>query len=332
MKISKSLRFALVLVILAFVFPAFDSRVLGQSLPTLSVDNPSFNEDAGNGYFTVSLDAPAQADTFVSASLNMGEGTATYPDEFSLSPGGGVTILVGQSSAQFSFEIFDDPFAEWNETFIVTFSLGEQQLVRAATIIDDDGIPVNAPSDLAASSLSFTEIKLSWVNHHTNATENQIERSPNGTSGWEIIANLTPDTTQYLDDTAECSKSYHYRVRAVGEFVYSDYSNTASATTDDCSTPGVAPQQNYFTTNEALLTWNSITSADSYELRVDTNPDFTNAQTITGLSSPSVILASLQNTVYYWQVRAVVNGAGGLWSGRQIFVVDARELGPPPIP
>lgn len=307
----------LLLMILASVAPI--SHVLGQAAPTLSVDSPSFNEDAGSGFFTVMLSAPAVADTSVLFILT--DVTATAFQDYTL-PNGSVTFPTGTNSVTVPFDITDDIDAEWDETFTITLTLGDDQTSGTATIIDNDGIPVNAPSALTAAAHYFTEINLTWVNNHTNATENQVERSPNGISNWQIIANLAPDAVEYLDDDAECSQTYYYRVRAYGTFVYSDYSNTATASTDVCSLPRVSPQPNYYTTNAVTLTWNPITGADSYDFQIADNAAFANVTTVTGINALSYAPTGLENHVYYWRVRAVVVGNAGFWGEREIFIVD----------
>ena len=46
------------------------------------------------------------------------------------------------------------------------------------------------PSDLTATALSTTQIRLNWTDNANNETGFQIDRSPNGTSGWTQIATV----------------------------------------------------------------------------------------------------------------------------------------------
>jgi len=100
--------------------------------------------------------------------------------------------------------------------------------------VSQDTIAPSAPSSLAASAVSSSQINLSW-NASTDTGGSglatyRVERSPNGTSGWLEIGTST--TTSYSDTGLASSTQFFYRVRArdaVGND--SAYSNIANATT-----------------------------------------------------------------------------------------------------
>lgn len=86
-----------------------------------------------------------------------------------------------------------------------------------------------------------------------------------------------------------------------------------------------APKRNYFTSNGVTLTWNPVSWAAGYELRVSKNTMFTpmvydhNALPANTLS---MTLPTLDNGVYYWQVRAKKDDGGwGGWSAVDQFEV-----------
>lgn len=86
---------------------------------------------------------------------------------------------------------------------------------------------VTAPSGLSATP-SGTTMSLSWTNGLSNA-DILVERSPNGSSGWSVIATKTPTTTTH-SDTSLANGTYYYRVRHLINATYSDYSSSANGT------------------------------------------------------------------------------------------------------
>lgn len=96
--------------------------------------------------------------------------------------------------------------------------------------------PLNAPSDLDATLISPTEIRLSWSDNSNDETEFQIERSPDGEGEWQTIAAVEAGVTVYDDYGLVCGTAYYYRVRAyrAGDETASEYSNVAGAETMAC--------------------------------------------------------------------------------------------------
>lgn len=101
-------------------------------------------------------------------------------------------------------------------------------------IDDDTEEPPAAPSDLQATAVSDEEIDLTWTDNSDNEDGFKLERQ-GGDKQWEEIATLDPDTTSYQDTGLECGTKYTYRVYAFNDAGNSDYSNEASATTDECT-------------------------------------------------------------------------------------------------
>ncbi|MDB6078194.1 MAG: hypothetical protein JWO82_1941 [Akkermansiaceae bacterium] len=87
-----------------------------------------------------------------------------------------------------------------------------------------------APSSLASSAVSKTQVHLEWVDNDNNEAGYVIERSTDGTN-FDQIMNLPADTTSYEDTTVTRFVTYTYRVRAI-TLTSSAVSNVTAVATD----------------------------------------------------------------------------------------------------
>ena len=90
------------------------------------------------------------------------------------------------------------------------------------------GPPMPPPSNLTATVLSASQIKLTWQDNSTDEESFEIERSLDGNTFGKIAIVVT-NITEYTDTGLTANVTYYYRVRAVNDFENSAYSNTASA-------------------------------------------------------------------------------------------------------
>ncbi len=88
------------------------------------------------------------------------------------------------------------------------------------------------PTNLTATAVAYNRIDLTWLCDSNRETGFSVERSLNGSTGWEEIATPAANATSYSDTTCQPGTRYYYRVRASNSYGYSDYSGTANATTD----------------------------------------------------------------------------------------------------
>ncbi len=87
-----------------------------------------------------------------------------------------------------------------------------------------------APSNLAATPTSTSQINLTWVNNATNQTGFEIDRSSDGVT-FTLLKNVAANVTTYSDTGLSPSTTYFYRVEATNAAGSSLSSNIASATT-----------------------------------------------------------------------------------------------------
>src|SRR6266498_289753 len=107
--------------------------------------------------------------------------------------------------------------------------------IATATTQATGDLPV-APTSLAATAVSQSQIDLTWQDNSSNEDLFSIERSPNGTSGWVEIATVGANVAAYSNTGLDPETIYFYRVRAKrNPGFYSAFSNTANATTEEVS-------------------------------------------------------------------------------------------------
>jgi hypothetical protein len=90
----------------------------------------------------------------------------------------------------------------------------------------------NAPSNLSATSVSSSQINLSWTDNSTNENGFLIERcTGNNCTNFAQIASVGSNVTSYPDTGLSRNTWYRYRVRAFNAAGNSAYSNIATAKT-----------------------------------------------------------------------------------------------------
>jgi titin len=87
-----------------------------------------------------------------------------------------------------------------------------------------------APSGLAATAVSGTQVNLNWADNSTNETGFRLYSSTDGVN-WVLMAEVAANTTAFNWYGAVPGTSYHFRVTAYNADGESAVSNTASVTT-----------------------------------------------------------------------------------------------------
>ena len=122
------------------------------------------------------------------------------------------------------------------QTFTVTFETAGTQSVTvkdttSSITATQSGITVApaAPTNLAASAVSSTQINLTWTGS-TGGTGYLVQQSLNGSTGWTQVGS-TSGSTSFQDTGLTAGTTYYFRVIATGGSINSASSNVASATT-----------------------------------------------------------------------------------------------------
>lgn len=107
-------------------------------------------------------------------------------------------------------------------------SMTRDRFVRA--VFSSTPVPV-APSSLAATTVSASQINLSWTDNSSNETGFKLERKAGSSGSWSQIATPGQNITSFQDTGRTASTTYFYRVRASNASGDSSFSNETSATT-----------------------------------------------------------------------------------------------------
>jgi hypothetical protein len=106
------------------------------------------------------------------------------------------------------------------------------------TVTDNPVAPTlpAAPTGLAASTASASQVNLAWTDASSNESGFKIERSTDGVNFTQIAA-VGANVKTYASTGLAAETKYHYRVRAYNAAGNSAYTAVASATTAKATTP-----------------------------------------------------------------------------------------------
>ncbi|MBS0032490.1 Ig-like domain-containing protein, partial [Chitinophaga hostae] len=164
----------------------------------------------------------------------------------------------------------------------------------------------------------------------------EIYRSTSSGGTYTIVATTAANAVSYTDTALQATTAYYYKIRAIGNYGESAYSNIANATTAAKPLPPAAPTNlatQAISTQIVKLTWtDNSTIETAYEVQrsLADSTHFSVLKTLGAIASGpgSFSDSSLAaNTVAYYKVRAY--GDGG-FSGFTPAVM-AKSLNNPPV-
>ncbi|EEF62143.1 putative Ig domain-containing protein [Pedosphaera parvula] len=185
-----------------------------------------------------------------------------------------------------------DPGPYWNWTKLMNVVLGTSS------------VP-SAPSTLAATTVSASQIKLTWKDNSSVETGFKIEDATASGGPFTQIATVGANVVTYTAGSLGSGNTYYFRVRAYNASGNSGYSSVANATTKD-TIPG-APSALVATevsSSQINLTWTQgAGNEDGFKIfRSTDNINFTQVGTV-GINVVSYSdTGLLGNTQYYYKV------------------------------
>jgi mono/diheme cytochrome c family protein len=192
-----------------------------------------------------------------------------------------------------------------------------------------------APTGLAATAASSTQVNLTWADNSSNETGFRIERAANsGFTGTLSTFTVGAGIVAYSDTSAVASTTYYYRVFATNSAGSSTASNTASVTTP--APPVVIPTApsglaaTAASSTQVNLTWTDNSNNETgFKVQRATDSGFT-----TGLTTLTVgaNLTSYSNTgltastTYYYRVLATNTAGDSTASNTATIMTQAPAL------
>jgi len=186
----------------------------------------------------------------------------------------------------------------------------------------------SAPSSLAATAASTSQINLTWTDNSSNESGFEIQRS---TDGFSTVQSFTvgTDVRTYSDTGLASGVSYSYRVRSFNDGGYSAFSNQASATTAQVPNAPSGLTATAVSSSRIDLAWTDNSNNESgfsIERRTSSG-SFTqiaqvgsNTRTFSNTSLPS-------ETQFFYRVRAFNSTGNSAYSNE----ADATTLSAPPV-
>ncbi len=187
-----------------------------------------------------------------------------------------------------------------------------------------------APSGLSAIvGTTSTYVDLSWTDNSSNEEGFRIERRLSGGT-WGVIATTGTGVTTYRDSSVSCETGYEYRVSAYQSTLYSNPSNTASATTTICLMTNINTSA---TQQRVTLTWTD-NSAIETGYRVERSPNGSSSWVQLGSNLPANSTTYVDypltcGTTYYYRI-TVFNASTSRTSSNVSRATQSCTVSPKP--
>ena len=193
------------------------------------------------------------------------------------------------------------------------------------------GSPLSAPTNLANSVISSSQINLTWI-ASTGATGYVIQRCA-GASCTSFVQIGTSTTTSYSDTGLTASTSYTYRVDATNTAGSSGFSNTTTGTTTAALPTAPSNLANsVISSSQINLTWTASTGATGYVVQRCTGTSCTSfAQIGTSTTTSYSDTGLTASTSYTYRVYATNTAGSSGFSNTTSGTTTATAPTSPPV-
>ena len=208
---------------------------------------------------------------------------------------------------------------------------GMGEFSNVTTVTTLEGPPVS-PSNLIAEAVSSSQINLTWVDNSDNEVGFKIERRLGSAQIWIEIGQTQEDVSSFQDIDLTPVTDYAYRIRAYNNTGDSEYSDEATATTDDPPTnvPEAPAELNAeaVSSSQINLSWQDLSNNEE-NFKIERRPEAGGSWEIlqqVGADVTTVYDTNLDaNTTYYYRVNASNSAGSSAYSN----VASATTQEPP---
>lgn len=166
---------------------------------------------------------------------------------------------------------------------------------------------VPAPSNLDASTVSSTQINLTWDDNSSTETGFEIFRSEDGAT-FTLIHTTAANVESYNNTGLTANTTYYYRVRAVGVTIRSEPSNIDSSTTSPALNAPSDLTATAVSSSQIDLTWVDNSSNETgFEIERSTTSGsgFSLINTTAANATTYSDTGRTASTTYYYRIRAI---------------------------
>ncbi|MBV9962994.1 MAG: fibronectin type III domain-containing protein [Parafilimonas sp.] len=166
------------------------------------------------------------------------------------------------------------------------------------------------PTNLTATALSSSAVKLSWSDKSNNETGFQIYRSAKTANNYTVVFTTQSNITSFTDSNLVDGVKYYYFINAVNNYGASTFTSSVTATTLKLPLPKAPTlvKAKTVSSSSIQITWNDIdTTETNYQVLrsvVDTF-NFKPAALLPANSTSFTDSALYGNTNYYYKVNAI---------------------------
>jgi predicted esterase len=191
------------------------------------------------------------------------------------------------------------------------------------------GTAPSTPLNLAAQTLAYNKIKLTWTDDSNNETGFEVYRSTDSSGTFQIVATVGANTTTFTDSSLAASTTYYYKLNAINSFGSSSGITSAFATTSALPAAPAAP-----TTGKAVaksssviaVTWkDNATNETGYKIYRSVNDSlhfkFLSSLPVNAKSYNDSSL--LPHLTYYYRVSVI--GAGSTSNSTAAFSAKTKN-------
>ena len=178
-----------------------------------------------------------------------------------------------------------------------------------------------APSNLAATAVSSSEIDLTWQDNSSNESGFVVQRAATSAGPWSQIAKVGAGVTAYSNTGLSAATIYYYRVSAYNNSSSSSYAGPVSATTwaaacTDTITTGVTPSGAGTASGGGTVTCNSTVTVSASPATGYNFANWTENGTVVSSSPSYTFTASANRNLianFAASVGNITNNLVGYW-------------------
>lgn len=163
-------------------------------------------------------------------------------------------------------------------------------------------VPLIAPANLTATLISGNRIELSWSDRSAGESGYSIERSPDGTTGWQQAGSVGANATSFSAPGPFASSTFYYfRARAYsGTAESSAYSTTALVTTPAFPNPPAGLTAVGASESTIVVAWTVVAGVNGYRVERSIDGNMWTQDGTVGAGVTSYVSSGLQESKHYY--------------------------------